>query len=142
MTEWATRATDVDQATRLSGLLALTHFDISSGTPRAIAMLRALAVNEHASQDERGAAIGLCDWLSGSEITAEEIPLLFALLEKHQDQLDEWRPLCNFAVYALKYDYEHRARIIARATELRKHLWDRYFIDEILKAQSDTAAAH
>jgi len=100
-------------------------------------MLRALAINQNASQDKRGAAIALSTWLDHShEIMPDEIPLLFATLENHQDQLSEWRPLCNLASFALEYDHDHRARIIARARELRKHLWDRYFMDEILKAQA------
>lgn len=140
MSEWAKQAAnDVDHETRLRALLALAHFDLRTATRTTVAALSSMEKNENLAVDERGAAIGLRRWLSPTEITEDEIPLLFSTIRMHPDQLDDWRKLCDFACLALQTDRPHRDQIVAAARELRKKVPDPYFPDEILNQQASSA---
>ena len=140
MSAWVDQSADLDLDTSFRGLIALAHFDISTGRPHTIAVLEAISKDRGKPDDYRGATVGLRRWLwppeRRSDIAEEELPLLFSTLERHPEQLSEWRPLCNFASLALENDSRHRGEILTKATELRRYMIDPYFMDSVIREQS------
>ncbi len=142
MSEWTRQARDVDMVTRERGFFALSEFDISSGTPETLRILESIAADKHTPDSERGAAIGLADWLSSRAPRSVEIPLLFATIMEHPNWDDAWHRVAHFCVMALYgiHDESDQKQIAETAQRLRDSGMAIDWMKEILKNQADWKA--